>query len=208
MSAWFKSREPAVLKFQRWILSVPNKKILSIKQNQPDLQVKKDWSGNWSYEGVKVPFESHEHICQVFNEIDQKLFFGITYRYLCKVLVQLGAFEAKSEEQKKFYNKSEYNRKINRKCCGINLKEFVKIVAEMKPKEEEMEGWIQKVVGKMKDLQNDQIHWEDKYIPLRIELIKMFSSSKSEKKEFISNLLIDNPFMRITELGKQTLEVK
>lgn len=207
MSARFKSREPMIRKFQRWILGIPNLKTLSIQENQPDVLVSFLPNGDVSYQGKIVSAENHRHICETFQEIDQKLFFGVSFRFLSRVFKNLGIFESKSEEQKKFYDRAEYNRRINRKCCGINLKKFMEIICSMKPENEEMGDWLIKVIREMKQVESDQIQWEAKYIPLRMELIRMFSTSKGEKKEFISSLLIDNPFMRIQELGGIWVEI-
>jgi hypothetical protein len=202
-SAWMKSREKMIFKLQRWILGVPNLKLLSFEENLSNIDVSFLLNGDVTYEGGLVLKSSHEKICDTFHEIDQKLFFGISFRFLSKLLRHLKVVEPKSKELKKIMDESKYNRKINRKCCGVNLKKFVNIITTMKPEDEEMSYWINRVIEGMKELENDQIEWEKKYIPIRIELIKMFSTVKNEKKELITNLLIDNPFMRIQELGKK-----
>lgn len=201
MNARIKAREPMIRKFQRWLLGIPNLKTLAIQENQPEASVVFLANGDVSYQQKVVAAEAHRRICETFQKIDQKLYFGITFRFLSRVLKNMGVLESKSEAEKKLYDEAGYNRRINRKCCGVNLKEFVKIICSMKPEDEDMEGWVERVIREMKQVEPDQVDWESKYIPLRMELIRMFSSAKGEKKEFISNLLIDNPFMRLRELG-------
>ena len=46
-----------------------------------------------------------------------------------------------------------------------------------------------------------QLEFEEKYIPLRVELIRMFSMFKEDKKRFVADALMDNPFIRIETLG-------
>lgn len=201
-NAWVKSREKVIFKLQRWILGIPNQKLLSFSENSPDLTVSFLSNGDVSYDGSILSKDSHELICDTFHDIDQKLFFGVSFRFLSRLMKNLRVIESKTEGQKKLMDESQYHRKINRKCCGVNLKKFISIVTSLKPLDQDMRTWIDKVVTEMRLLEDDQIQWEKKYIPIRIELIKMFSVQKSEKKEFISNLLIDNPFMRIHDLGE------
>jgi hypothetical protein len=201
MGAWYKSRERTVKKLQRWILGVPNQPLLSIQENNSDAQVSVLSSGAWVYEGQEISPQMHHQLCNAFMDLDQKLFFGVTFRFLSVLFKSLNVMESKSEAQKKMYDRSGYQRNLNRRCCGVGLKEFVSIVVSMKPQELGMDEWVERVLAQMGSLQKDQMDWEGKYIPIRMELIKMFSSLKSEKKEFISNLLIDNPFMRMSELG-------
>lgn len=202
MSAWYKSREPGIKKLQRWILGVKNIPLLSITQNREDSDVRFLRNGDFEYNGVPVSRGQHDRLCEAFMHMDQKLFFGVTFRFLSILFKRMNILESRSEEQRQMYNLSGYQRKINRKCCGVNLKEFVSIVVSKKPGDLPMEQWIESVVSEMQGLESNQVAWEAKYIPMRIELIKMFSSIKGEKKEFIANLLIDNPFMRIEKLGR------
>ena len=200
-SAWFKSIEPIKLKFQRWILGVPNRAPLSILENRDEGSSKYSSEG-WTFKTGFISHDDYNRIAKAFIKFDDELFYGVSFKLLIKTFRNLNIFEKNSEEEKKFFDKSNYRRGINKKCCGVSLKEFVNIILEYKPNEFNINDWVDKVLSEIENNFEKHKEWEERYIPLRMELIRLYSPLKNLKKEFISNLLIDNPFIKIQEIGK------
>lgn len=200
MYAWTKSIEPFTSKLQRWILGVPNIKPLSIVETEYGSDVTFSSEGI-AYHSNLVPTLTHRSLFQTFQEIDAQLYFGITFSFLVGVLRSLEAFEPKSEAETEIYDASNFRRHLNRKTCGMTLKEFVTIVLEHKPVDQDVDFWVGKVISAMRGQIRKQLEFEEKYIPLRTELIRMFSMFKEEKKQYVSDALMDNPFIRIQTLG-------
>lgn len=200
-SAWLKSWEPLRNKFQRWILGVPNRAPLSILETRGKGSQKYTSEG-WKFKTGDISHEEYNKLAEVFIKCDNQFFYGVSFKFLISLFRNLKVFDKKSEEENKLYDRSNYRRKVNKKCCGIALKEFISIVLEYQPKDMNQQDWIEQVIYEMNRLQGHHREWEERYIPLRMELIKLYSPLKNLKKEYIANLLIDNPFINVKEIGK------
>jgi hypothetical protein len=205
-SAWLKSWEPFRYKLQRWILDIPNRAPLSILESRAEGSQKYTSEG-WEFQTGHISHAEYNKLAEVFIKCDNQFFYGVSFKFLISLFRNLKVFEKKSEEEKKLYDKSNYRRKVNKKCCGIGLKEFISTVLEYQPSDMSQQDWIEQVMDEMTQLQDHHKRWEERYIPLRMELIKLYSPLKNLKKEYIANLLIDNPFINVKEIGKHFISI-
>lgn len=199
--------EPFRNKLRRWIFAEKNDKPLSLMESE--IKLKYNLSDNTLYE-----------LGEEFYKIDKSLFFGISYHYLATIYEKLGLI-ADEEEKEDVYERSNYGRKINQECCGMQLKNFLEMLElkmkslEKKSKKKKnnfqnpynnFEDFVKDVLQKLKENKNDHKDWERNLVNQRQEIMILNSAYKLEKIKKICEILSKNPDLDLDELDEELMK--